>query len=53
MLAQVAALALVEHASPASCPGPLHLWSMLAQLAALDLVEHASPASCPGPSGAC
>ena len=53
MLAQLAALALVVHASTTSFPGPLHLWSMLAQLAALDLLEHASPASCPGPIGAC
>ena len=37
MLARLTALALVEHASPASCPGPLHQWSMLAQLAALAL----------------
>ena len=35
MLAKLAALALV--ASPASCFGPLPLWSMQAQLAALAL----------------
>ena len=49
MLAQLTALALVEHASPASCPGPLRQWGLLAQLTALALVEHASPASCNGP----
>ena len=47
----LAALDLLEHASPASCPGPLHLWSMLAQLAALALSTSGapSPASYPGP----
>ena len=53
MLAQLAALAQVVHASTTSFSDPLHLWSMLAQLAAMDILEHASPANCPGPIGAC
>ena len=37
MLPLLAARDLLEHASQATCAGPLHKWSMLAQLAALAL----------------